>query len=212
MKDDCTITRARPEDLPMLPAIELAAAKLLEGYAPESVLAETTRDETFLAAQRQGHLWVALVNNEPVGFACIRILDPESVHLEEIDVLPSYGRRGIGTRLVKRVCQWASASEYRSVTLTTFRDVPWNMPFYAQLGFEVIPPKDLSTGLRATIEDEARRGLDPERRVAMRRVCSSAPVKRVKMEDVQIRPDRPVDPEQLALKCEAPRLKGIDEI
>jgi len=37
------IARARPQDLHLLPAIELAAAALLNGYAPESVLSETTR-------------------------------------------------------------------------------------------------------------------------------------------------------------------------
>jgi hypothetical protein len=44
------------------------------------------------------------------------------------------------------------------------------MPFYARLGFELIPPAELSSVLRAVVEDETRRGLDPARRVAMRRV------------------------------------------
>jgi len=43
------------------------------------------------------------------------------------------------------------------------------MPFYARLGFQVILPGELSAALRSVIEDETRRGLDPTRRVAMRR-------------------------------------------
>ena len=43
-----------------MPAIELAAARLLAGHAPESVLSETTGGEELVAAQRDGHLWVAL--------------------------------------------------------------------------------------------------------------------------------------------------------
>ena len=70
------------------------------------------------------------------------------VHLEEIDVHPDHSRRGVGTRLVLHVCEWAAGQEYQLVTLTTFRDVAWNMPWYARLGFAVVPPERLSTGLR----------------------------------------------------------------
>ena len=42
-------------------------------------------------------------------------------------------------KLVLQVCDWAAGNGYASVTLTTFRDVPWNMPFYERLGFRVIP-------------------------------------------------------------------------
>ena len=37
-----SIRPAQAEDVPALSAIELAAAQLLRGHAPESVLAETT--------------------------------------------------------------------------------------------------------------------------------------------------------------------------
>ena len=164
-----TITLARPKDLAVLPAIELAAARLLVGHAPESVLNETTSDDVLKTAQRHGHLWVALAHDVPVGFAHIEIIDPTAAHLEEIDVHPQYGRRGLGTKLVSAICAWAIGAGYDSVTLTTFRDLPWNMPFYARLGFEVIPSEALSPALRSVVHDETRRGLDPTRRVAMRR-------------------------------------------
>jgi len=167
-----TITPARPKDLAVLPAIELAAARLLVGHAPESILNETTTDEVLNTAQRQGHLWVALADDVPVGFAHIEVLEPAVAHLEEIDVHPQHGRRGLGATLVRAVCAWAIAAGYQSVTLTTFRDVPWNMPFYARLGFDVIPSEALSPALRSVVEDEIRRGLDPARRVAMRRPCA----------------------------------------
>lgn len=165
------ITLARPHDLPLLPAIELAAATLLAGHAPESVLAETTDHQVLIEAQCHGHLWVALADDVPVGFAHVEILEPAIAHLEEIDVHPAHGRRGLGRRLVLTVCAWAASAGYQSLTLTTFRDVPWNMPFYAGLGFEVIPSAQLSPALLLVIQDETRRGLDPARRVAMRRPC-----------------------------------------
>ena len=165
------IAAARPCDLPLLSAIELAAATLLAGHAPASVLAETTTQEALEDAQSRGHLWVALADGVPVGFAHIEVLEPGIAHLEEIDVHPAHGRRGLGRRLVITVCRWAATNGYSWVTLTTFRDVPWNMPFYARLGFEEIPLKELSPALLCVIEDEARRGLDPRRRLAMRRPC-----------------------------------------
>jgi GNAT superfamily N-acetyltransferase len=165
------IALARPKDLPWLTAIELAAATLLTGHAPESVLAETTSHEVLKAAQSHGQLWVALSDDLPVGFAHVEVFEPTVAHLEEIDVHPAHGRRGLGTRLVMAICAWAATAGCRSVTLTTFRDVPWNMPFYARLGFEVIPSGRLSPFLRSVIEDETRRGLDPARRVVMRRAC-----------------------------------------
>jgi putative acetyltransferase len=167
-----TITQARPSDLSRLATIELAAARLLAGHAPESVLTETTGDEVWKAAHAHGHLWVALAEDVPVGFAHVEVLEPAVAHLEEIDVHPEHGRRGLGRKLVMAVCAWAGAKGYQAVTLTTFRDVPFNMPFYARLGFELIPPEEISSVLRAVVEDETRRGLDPARRVAMRRSCA----------------------------------------
>lgn len=163
------ITRARPKDIPLLPAIELAAARLLADHAPAAILAETTTQEDHEEALRHGLLWVALKNDTPVGFAHVDVIDAGTAHLEELDVHPHHGRRGLGTRLVMAVCGWAASEGFAAVTLTTFRDVPWNMPFYSRLGFEVVPPGELAPGLRARVRSETSRGLDPAKRVAMRR-------------------------------------------
>lgn len=163
------ITTARLEDLARLAAIELAAGRLLTGHAPESVLNETTSLDVLEEAQRAGHLWVILADDLPVAFAHVELIERGAAHLEEIDVHPDHGRRGLGAKLVRRVCEWAARHGYESVTLTTFRDVPWNMPFYARLGFGVVPSEQLSAGLRAVVDDETRRGLDPSRRVVMKR-------------------------------------------
>jgi GNAT superfamily N-acetyltransferase len=164
-----TITAARLEDLTRLAAIELVAARLLTGHAPESVLNETTSLDVLEEAQRAGRLWVVLADDLPAGFAHVELIERSAAHLDEIDVHPDHGRRGLGARLVRHVCEWAASHGYESVTLTTFRDVPWNMPFYARLGFRVVPSEQLSPGLRAVVDDETRRGLDPSRRVVMKR-------------------------------------------
>ncbi|MES2306497.1 MAG: GNAT family N-acetyltransferase [Gemmatimonadota bacterium] len=162
------IGMARPDEIPRLGEIEVAAAALLAGHAPAAVLAETTSPESLLAAQQRGHLWVARRSDVPSGFAHVEIIEAGSAHLAELDVHPDHGRRGIGRRLVRAVCDWAATSGCRAVTLTTFRDVPWNGPFYASIGFETLTAKELSPALGRVLQREAESGLDPARRVAMR--------------------------------------------
>ena len=176
-----TIDEARSSDLPLLPAIELAAAIRLAGHAPASVLAETTSQAELEDARQRGHLWVSRAHEVPVGFAHVKILEPGIAHLQEIDVHPDHGGRGLGRRLVITVCRWAATNGYSCVTLTTFRDVPWNMPFYARLGFEEIRPEELSPAMLSVIEDETRRGLDPRRRAAMRRPISGTHIRRAQL-------------------------------
>jgi GNAT superfamily N-acetyltransferase len=163
------IRLARPVDLPFLADIELAAARLLAGFAPESVLAEATPLREFETSQATGGLWVATVQDRPVGFAHMKALEEGSAHLDELDVHPTYGRRGLGRRLVTAVCEWAAEAGMHRVTLSTFREPRWNMPFYASLGFEALPPECWSDALRNVVADEVRRGLDPAGRVVMAR-------------------------------------------
>jgi GNAT superfamily N-acetyltransferase len=165
---DYHVVLARPRDLPLLPEIELAAARLLAGHAPSAVLNETTSQFALRKARRLGRLWVVLSGDEPVGFAHVVVHEPGVAHLEELDVHPDHGRRGLGRRLVQTVCAWATSHGFDAVTLTTFRDVPWNMPFYARLGFEPLATPAVSVALRSVVDDEIRRGLDPARRVVMR--------------------------------------------
>ncbi len=53
---------------------------------------------------------------------------------------------------------------YPAVTLTTFREVPWNAPFYTCLGFAMLDELTLPAGLAAK-GTETRR---PAARVALR--------------------------------------------
>ncbi len=91
---------------------------------------------------------------------------PDVLHIEEMSVLPSHGRRGLGRALLERALDEARARGLRRVTLTTFEHLPWNAPFYAQLGFQKTRDVD-DCRLREQLVREAAAGL--LRRVAM--VC-----------------------------------------
>jgi GNAT superfamily N-acetyltransferase len=168
MDHDYSITVARPDHLEALADIELAAASLFVGHVPESVPLVSTPEPKFRGAQRAGRLWVAVFGEAPVGFALVEMLAEDLPHLEEIDVAPIHGRRGLGTALVHTVLDWVASEGYQQLTLTTFRNVPWNMPFYARLGFVEIPTPELRPELEAVVRDESDRGLDRDQRVVMR--------------------------------------------
>jgi 8-oxo-dGTP pyrophosphatase MutT (NUDIX family)/GNAT superfamily N-acetyltransferase len=56
-------------------------------------------------------------------------------HIEEIAVLPEFGRHGIGTMLLRAALGVALDRGDDLITLTTFADVAWNRPWYAVHGF-----------------------------------------------------------------------------
>jgi hypothetical protein len=53
------------------------------------------------------------------------------------------------------------------MTLTTFRDVPWNGPYYTRLGWSALPAADLPPELAAARRHERDLGLDQWPRQAM---------------------------------------------
>lgn len=175
MKPSYTIAAARPQHIEALPDIELAAATLLTGHAPPSVLEESSPEEELRRAQQEGRLWVALTDEIPVGFALVKMLAEDLPHLQEMDVSPEHGRRGLGTALLRAVLDWFARSGHQQMTLTTFRHIPWNMPFYSRLGFEEIHSGELRPELKMVIRDEAARGLDPGQRVVMGYRLNAAP-------------------------------------
>jgi len=163
------IDRPLLDEVALLPEIEVAAAALFppEDLAPE--LRQAGLSLSFLReSNSEGRLWIARSEevDAPVGFAVAKLLDA-SAHLYELSVLPSHGRRGIGRALVLAVAEWAREAGHTSLTLTTFRHLPWNAPFYRGLGFREIRDHCIGPELRAALSEEADHGLDPEKRVAM---------------------------------------------
>ena len=120
--------------------------------------------EGLTRAATEQRAWVAVDDlGAVIGFAVAWAVDGEG-HLSELAVTPAHGRRGVGRALVDEVLAWSAARGLPSVTLNTFRDVPWNGPFYEKLGFEYLP---LTPALQAALDQGARWGVP--RDVVMRR-------------------------------------------
>lgn len=179
MSDAFHIRTARADDLPALPPIERAAARLFVGLGLIDHLLDRTLSVDELADhQAAGRVWIAAdADDRPVGFAVVSLLDG-AAHLEELDVHPSFGQRGLGRRLVDTVCDWAAAHGFPAVTLSTFRDLPWNAPFYAHAGFRVLASHELGPDLRRMRMREDQLGVPIDRRVVMRRDVGPGPAAR----------------------------------
>lgn len=92
-----------------------------------------------------------------------------AAHVEQVSVDPRYARSGLGRRLLDHVAEVARRRGLDAVTLTTFRDVPWNAPYYERCGFRVLADDEIGPGLRRVRDHETALGLDPEQRVCMQR-------------------------------------------
>lgn len=117
--------------------------------------------------ERRFRATVVFASGDPaVGFVSVVLVDGDA-HIAQLSVLPEVGRQGIGRSLLDEAIHWARYQGLVGVTLTTFRDVPWNAPFYAKVGFmEVINP---TPGLAAIRKNEHERGIDAMgSRLAMR--------------------------------------------
>lgn len=163
------IRLARVEELPALREIERAAGRLFAEIGLDNVANATPLPLDFLQAQQgAGLVWVLTdADDQPVGFAAASELDG-ALYLEEIDVHPAHGRRGLGKWLIETLCVWAEKQGYPAVTLSTFRDVPWNAPFYSRIGFRIIEDGEMGPGLQALLEHSAQVWF-PLLRVCMRR-------------------------------------------
>jgi GNAT superfamily N-acetyltransferase len=167
------IRRALAEHVDALPDVERAAARLFAGAGVTLDAGDVTPLAVLRTAQEQERLWVALRGAEVVGFALVLPSpDHPRLHLAELDVHPDHGRRGLGAALVEAVCDQARRAGLEAVTLTTFRGVAWNAPWYRRLGFREIEDTGLDDELRAFLRAEAEDGLDPQQRVAMRRTLA----------------------------------------
>ncbi len=166
---EINIKLAGSEHLSAIPAIELAASAMF----PEADLPVENRflvieTELLEEAQSEARLWVALTDDRtPVGFAMADIVDG-GAHLDEMDVMPDFGRQGIGTRLVRAFIDWARSGNYPCVTLITFRHLPWNAPFYEKMGFEAMKPSELGEQLASLLHEEGKAGIDVYKRVCMK--------------------------------------------
>jgi GNAT superfamily N-acetyltransferase len=155
-----SVRPARPDEFAQLREIELKADQLFEAVGIGPFVNDEAENHFDLA------VLVLAVNDPPEGFVCVELVDGIP-HIWQLSVDPDQGRQGLGRALVTAACDWARSEGFGAITLTTYRDVPWNGPFYESLGFVVL--EVLTPELTAIREHERAIGDDDfGPRVAMR--------------------------------------------
>jgi GNAT superfamily N-acetyltransferase len=165
------IRLARENDTALLSVVERSAALLfqmvpgLEWIAEGGVLGEAVH----LGCIRGGTCWVAVDEHDaPVGFLSAEAVAERELHIHEMSVSEAFQGYGIGRALLGAAIEWTMTHHLAALTLTTFRDVPWNAPFYSRIGFEVLRAFDLDERLSALLRKEIEEGFAEGSRCAMR--------------------------------------------
>jgi GNAT superfamily N-acetyltransferase len=156
------VRHARARDLKHIAPIEDAGGPMFrEHFGAAMGVLEAPADDGWQRLEKPGFLLVAgEVGDDPVGFVHVLVMEQEHAHLEQVSVLPSHQRRGIGAELIATARAESRAMGFRRLSLCTFRDVPWNGPYYARLGFAEVPESDQAPYEREIRVRERRIGLD----------------------------------------------------
>ena len=75
--------------------------------------------------------------DRPIAFLASGV-QPPVLFIYQLAVRREWQRRGIGRALLARAANYAQRSKLQGVGLTTFCDVPWNGPYYAGQGYELV--------------------------------------------------------------------------
>lgn len=163
-----SVRPACPADLSKLASVERSAASLFREVGLDWLAEGDTMDPVLLASLcRDGTLWVAVdERDEPIGFLAAHGLDG-LFYIAEVSVARSHQRQGIGGKLIAVAVDHARAAGFDAVTLTTYRDLSWNKPYYSGLGFAEIDPASAGIGHVGKLNAEAKAGHDPARRCVM---------------------------------------------
>ncbi|HEY9236408.1 MULTISPECIES: GNAT family N-acetyltransferase [Phenylobacterium] len=161
------IRPARPVEIGRVRDIERMSATRFLGTDLASIADDEPTDADTLARRiAEGGLLVAEEAGVPVAFVMFREVE-SCAYVEQIDVLPSHAGRAIGAGLLDVVSALARDRGFLALTLSTFREVPFNAPYYRRLGF--VEVSDLTPAMADIRREHEARGLDETARLFMRR-------------------------------------------
>lgn len=165
-----TIRIAQDPDAEALPDIEQSAGEAYRGIEELAWIADD--DNRTVERHREliakGTCWVAVeLDDPPVAFLSAEIQD-DALHIWELAVRLDRQRSGIGRAMLETAVADARRRRLVALTLTTFRDVIWNAPFYQKLGFRVMDDAQAGERLRQVLRREVEHGMPASRRCAMR--------------------------------------------
>jgi len=180
VNDSVEIQPGLLEDIPALQGIEQSAGQRflsypgLEWIADDSVMSREAHKRAIDSGLSFTAVTYPAGGTQPktVGFICAELVG-DQMHILELSVAMASQGKGIGKALVNYLIDKARALGLIAMTLTTFREVAWNEPFYQHLGFFTVDDKEImlmteNEHLHKALQDEAKQGLVRSQRCAMR--------------------------------------------
>ncbi|GAB2870438.1 hypothetical protein GCM10027026_21060 [Myroides odoratimimus subsp. xuanwuensis] len=170
-------------DLPRLVTVEVEAGRVFRTIG----MPEIAEDLPDIAALREAiearRLWVTVLGSGAssvlgsgassgggsvvAGYVVAEVLDANA-HVAQVSVAPDFAGRALGRAMLEHVEAWGRDAGHRATTLTTFRAVPWNGPYYLRLGYGFLSEDEIDPQLAATMAHEASLpGVDGTQRCAM---------------------------------------------
>lgn len=144
LADTYRIRNARTDEVDTLQSIDLKSCDLFRGtglidFGGDNEQLMPIPEDRLRQGFGEALVWVVSdERDKPVGFALCADRG-EELYLDQISVHPEHGQQGLGARLIRRVILEARERAYKRISLSTFRDVPWNGPFYRSMGFREVP-------------------------------------------------------------------------
>ncbi|UJR84331.1 GNAT family N-acetyltransferase [Sandaracinus amylolyticus] len=168
------IRLARHGDVGRLQAIEVAAGEPFRALGMDRIADDDPPDAAALEERIDaGLVWVVADAGDVACAYLVASSLRESLHIQQLSVHPTFARKRLGASLVEHLERWAMEHGFGALSLTTFRDVPWNAPYYARLGFELRSASELPADLAAIRRREAELDLDAWPRVVMTKRLTS---------------------------------------
>jgi len=165
---DFNIRKARFSDIPFLGPVERSAAELFRSASLDFLVDGSTVDPKALAAMIDTHhLWVACdFMDYPIGFCGGEYIEG-NFHLVEISVAQDFQGKGVGSALMERMEADVRREGFHALTLTTYRSLAWNGPWYERMGFVEANPVEMGRTYLEILESERQHGFDMSARCLM---------------------------------------------
>jgi GNAT superfamily N-acetyltransferase len=167
LMDGYVIRHAVPADFPILQRIEISAGEPFRTTELAGIADDPPPSlEALQAHLDHSALWVITLDDQPAGYLAGETLGDLAV-IHQVSIRLDHHRRGLGARLIETAVEAARKAGATAMGLTTYRDIPWNGPYYARLGFMEVAGADVPPALQAMRDQETAAGHDPALRSVM---------------------------------------------
>ncbi len=170
-KNGYCIRLASDEDFQHLPAVEDAAGDVYLdiGYDDIAAMPATPATEYPPIFENGGWVLVAVTDTGQIIGYCANEKNSDVLYVKELSVHKDFAKQGIGTKLLNKTIEEAIARHFKSIFLLTFKDVPFNAPYYARFGFQIVEDLAAYPDIKKRASSEKNTPLWKYGRVAMKK-------------------------------------------